>query len=186
VAAAAMKTWQKVAAGILGALVLLVVGVLAAAAMQPDSVTVTRSRTIAAPAVAIHPHLTDLRLWNAWNPWDRMDPSSQITYSDPPTGVGAWYEWHGDSTGSGRMTIRTIDGTSVGYDLAFVEPFESHADVRMSLREVSPTETEVTWSMDSDQTLMGKCFGLFMDMDAMLGGDFERGLGFLDEIVTGG
>lgn len=179
-----MKTWKKVVLGLLGALALVVLVTLVAAAMQPDTSTVTRSRAVAAPAEAVLPHLTDLRLWNAWNPWNRMDPTTEITYSDPATGVGAFYEWHGAQTGSGRMAIRSIESDVVSYDLGFVEPFESHADVRMSVRAISATESEVTWSMESQQTLMGKLFGMFVDMDAMLGADFDRGLGFLGENVA--
>ena len=37
-------------------------------------------------------------------------------------------------------------------------------------------QTSVKWTMDGDNTFMGKAFGLFMNMDKMVGGDFEKGL----------
>lgn len=39
--------------------------------------------------------------------------------------------------------------------------------------------TEVTWAMAGDSNFVAKVFGVFMNMDKAIGGDFERGLASL-------
>jgi hypothetical protein len=174
---------KKILLGVLVVVVVLVLGVVVAAMMQPDTYHVERSRTIDAPPSVVAPHLTDFRMWVEWNPWRELDPQMRLTYSDPASGEDAWYEWHGnDDVGSGKMTITDIDDDSVAYDLEFIEPFESKADTQITF-EPEGTGTHVVWSMDADNDFMGKVFCLFMNMDAMIGADFERGLENLDRVA---
>jgi carbon monoxide dehydrogenase subunit G len=44
-------------------------------------------------------------------------------------------------------------------------------------------QTLVTWSMDGDNGYIGKLMGLFMSMDKMIGGAFERGLVEIKTVV---
>lgn len=181
---AAMK--KKIALGVLAVLALGVAGVLVAAAMQPDSFQVERTREIAAPADAIRPKLTDLREWAEWNPWRELDPNQRTTFSDPSSGEGAWYEWEGnDDVGKGRMEITSITDRAVRYRLAFIEPFASESDVEIAL-EPQGERTRVVWTMSGDNDFVSRIFCVFMDMDAMIGGDFERGLEQLERAATAG
>jgi hypothetical protein len=101
---------KKIALGLLGALVALVVAVLVLGALQPDAYTVERSRVVAGTPERVAPYLTDLRQWITWNPRDELEPSSRREYSEPASGVGAWYTWEGEEVGSGRMEIMTPAG----------------------------------------------------------------------------
>lgn len=174
---------KKIVLGILALFAVVLVGILVAASTQPDVSHVERSRLIPASSAAIEPFVSDLRKGNTWNPWDAMEPNRQITYSDPSTGVGAWYTWSGVQTGKGKMAIRAIETDRVSYDLEFVEPFESKSDVTIAFRPEGQG-TRVTWSMDSNQNFTAKIFGVFMDMEAMIGKDFERGLESLERAVA--
>lgn len=177
---------KKIALGILGALLLAVAGLLIAAAMQPDSFRVERSREIPATAEQIRPQLTDLREWNEWNPWSDLDPNQTVTYSDPPSGEGAWYRWEGnDDVGKGRMEITSVSDGRVAYHLEFIEPFASESEVEMQL-EPQGERTRVVWIMSGDNDFVSKLFGVFMDMDEMIGNDFERGLERLEAAATAG
>ena len=40
--------------------------------------------------------------------------------------------------------------------------------------------TNVTWTMNGHNNFMAKAFSAFMDMDKMIGADFEKGLAGLD------
>ena len=171
---------KKIALGTLAALVALVVSVLVLAALQPDEYTVERSRLVAGSPERVAPYLTDLRQWITWNPWDELEPSSHKEYSDPSSGVGAWYTWEGEQLGSGRMEITSITPTEVRYALHFTAPMEDTAEVIMTLAPEGGG-TRVTWRMEGHNAFVGKLFGLFVDMDAMLGADFDRGLENLDE-----
>jgi hypothetical protein len=171
---------KKIGLGILAVLALAVVGVLVAAALQPTHYTVTRSRVVSATPEEIQPMLTDLRQWNTWNPWIEQEPTAHLEYSDPASGEGAWYTWEGEVLGAGRMDVEAVSPQEVRYSIAFTAPMESDAIIRIHM-EPEAQGTRVTWTMEGDNDFMGKLFGVFMDMDSMIGADFERGLANLDQ-----
>lgn len=163
---------------------LLVGGFVTYVATRPTDFHVERSRTIAASPEQLRPYFEDFEQWGTWNPWDALDPDMTKEFSDPPRGEGAWYTWNGnDDVGKGKMTITKVTPESVSYHLEFIEPFASEADTTIDF-ESSGDGTEVTWSMDGKNDFMGKLVGVFMDFDAMIGADFEKGLGNLDSLAT--
>lgn len=162
---------------ILIVIVLAVVGLLGYAATRPDSYRVERSTTIAAPPAVVFSHLEDFRLWTAWSPWEKLDPQMKRTYEGPEKGVGAAYAWEGNKdVGKGKMTITEAQPpASVSYKLEFIEPFASQAQTTFRLAPQG-NATSVTWEMAGNSNYMMKLFGIFMNMDKAIGGDFERGL----------
>lgn len=174
---------KKIGVGL--AALLVVLGIVVA--VQPSTYRVERKITINAGPEAVFAHLEDMKAWAAWSPWDKLDPNMQKTFEGPAKGVGASYTWSGnDDVGKGRMTITAATApTSVTYKLEFIEPFASVAETGFTL-SVSGSQTTVTWAMNGSNDFMGKAFGLVMDMDAMIGADFERGLGTLKGVVEGG
>ncbi len=99
------------------------------------------------------------------------------TYIGPQSGVGTKYEWEGKGqVGAGSMEITaSAPSSSIAIDLSFLKPFKAH-----NLTEFTfvPTAggTEVIWAMSVSLDLMMKVFHIFMDMDKVVGKDFERGL----------
>jgi len=175
---------RKIAFAILALLGITIVVVMAVAALQPDTYTVERSRTIAAPPEAITPLVTDLRAWNEWNPWSAIDPNAELEFSEPASGEGAWYSWKGnEDMGSGKMTIASVTTSRVAYDLEFIEPFESEADVAFAW-EPSGEGTAVTWSMEGHNDFGAKLAGLFVHFENAIGRDFEEGLANLEARAT--
>jgi uncharacterized protein YndB with AHSA1/START domain len=150
-------------------------------ASRPADFAVTRSSTIAAPAEVVYAQVIDFHEWAEWSPWDKMDPAMKREYSGAPTGVGARYMWKGnpDNVGTGSMTITDLKpAEAVGIDLEFNEPF---AAKNRTLFAFAPEAggTKVTWTMTGRNDFMGKAFSLVMDMDKMVGADFEKGLATL-------
>jgi uncharacterized protein YndB with AHSA1/START domain len=162
---------------ILIVIVLAVVGLLGYAATRPDTYRVERSTTIEAPPAVVFNQLEDFRLWTAWSPWEKLDPQMKRTYEGPEKGVGASYVWEGNKdVGKGKMTITEAQPpASVGYKLEFIEPFASQAQTTFRLAPQG-NATSVTWEMAGNSNYMMKLFGIFMNMDKAIGGDFERGL----------
>jgi hypothetical protein len=160
---------------------LVLAGIVAFAATRPDSYRVERQATIAAPVDVVYGQLADFRKWAAWSPWEKLDPNLKKSYQGTPGTVGASYAWQGnDKVGKGRMTIVDAHApNALGLRLEFIEPFAAVASTKFALASNAPSTTNVTWSMEGTNTLMGKVFGLFMNMDKTIGGDFERGLGGL-------
>ncbi|MDP2316573.1 MAG: SRPBCC family protein [Pseudomonadota bacterium] len=168
---------KNVILGIVGVVAVGALVFLGAAAMQPSALHVERSVLIAATPADVFPYANDFEQWQRWNPWRDMDPSQKETFSENKVGVGAWYTWEGnDEVGKGRMTIReSVQDQKVVEDLHFIEPFESKPVVTFTLA-AEGDKTKVTWGFDNEQDFKGKAFGMVMDMDAMLGADFQRGL----------
>lgn len=168
---------KKVILGILGAVVALAVIMAVVIAMQPADFTITRSAEINAPSDKIFELVNDFHKWDLWSPWAKLDPSMKTTYSGPDSGVGASYAWVGnDEVGEGRMTIKSNHPPKqIVIDLEFIAPFAAKNVTGFDFKGEG-TKTNVTWSMLGKKNFMTKAFCMVMDMDKMVGGDFEKGL----------
>jgi len=158
----------------LAAAVAILLGVVA---FQPGEFSITRTAVIEAPPAKVFPYVNDFSKWGAWSPWEKIDPAMKRTFEGPKAGVGAIYSWEGNKeVGSGKMTItESKTSETVKIKLEFFKPMEG----------VNPTEftfqpegkgTKVTWTMSGNNNFISKTFCLFMDMDKMVGGQFDTGL----------
>jgi len=160
----------------LAATVLLFVIIVA---LQPPTFHIERSTTIAAPPGNAFALVNDFHGWSQWSPWEKLDPAMKRTYEGPPTGVGAKYAWIGnDDVGEGRMTIEESSPAQIGIKLEFIKPFAATNRATFHFTPVA-AGTKVTWAMDGDKNFASKAFGLVMDMDKLIGADFEKGLASL-------
>lgn len=167
-----------------GLLVVAIVVVLGLAMRQPDVFAVQRTATIQAPPEKIYAVLEDLRRWQEWSPFER-DPGMKRTISDPGKGKGATYAWDGNSNvGAGRMEI--TDATppnKLVLKLDFIKPFAGSNVVEYTLVPKG-NATDVTWSMRGPRPFISKVISVFVDMDRMVGQDFEAGLAKLGTVAT--
>jgi uncharacterized protein YndB with AHSA1/START domain len=156
-------------------------------AMQPSEFRVARSATIAAPAADVFTQVNDFHNWDAWSPWAKIDPTMKQTYEGAPAGSGAIYSWVGDGkVGQGRMTlIDSRPSDLVKIRLEFLKPFKATNTAEFTFKP-DGNQTVVTWSMSGRNNFFFKAFGLFMNMDKMLGGDFEKGLANMKSVVEAG
>ncbi len=168
-------------------LLLLIAGALVYAATRPTTFSVERSTTINAPPQKIFAIIEDFKQWSAWSPWDKMDPDMKRTYSGSERGLGAIYAWEGNSdVGKGRMEIiEAVPNELVVERLKFLEPFESESTVTFTLT-AKGQQTEVKWAMSGENEFMAKLVGIFLDMDALVGKDFEAGLAKLKALAEQG
>ncbi len=153
-------------------------------ATRPPTFHVERSIAMAVPPDRVFPHVNDLHAWNAWSPWERIDPNLQRTFSGAPAGTGAAYAWVGNGdVGEGRMTItKSTPPSQIVIRLEFLKPFAATNTATFTFLPTS-TGTTLTWAMDGDKNFMAKALHMFMDMDKMVGGSFEQGLGALKTIA---
>jgi hypothetical protein len=167
---------------IVGVLVLILIAVVA---LQPSDFHIERTARMAAPPQAPFTQVSDFRNWEAWNPFSKADPSIKMTYSGAASGTGAKYAWVGNKdVGEGNMTItESRPDELVRIDLVFEKPFAAHNTAEFRFTPISSNETAVTWSMSGHNGFMGKAIGLVMNMDAMIGGQFEKGLADMKAIV---
>ena len=146
-------------------------------ALQPAHYRVERSATMNAPAPVVFSQVNDFHKWDAWSPWAKLDPNMKTSFEGAAAGNGAVYSWIGNSdAGEGRMTITDSKPSElVKIKLEFIKPFAQTALTNFSFKPQG-NQTAVTWTMEGENNFVGKAFCLFINMDKMVGGDFEKGL----------
>jgi len=168
------------------ALAAVVVVFVVIVAMQPSEFRVARKTTIAAPAPAVFAEVNDFQKWRAWSPYDKLDPAMKRTYAGAPAGTGASYSWVGNGhAGEGRATI--IDSRPndlIRIQLDFMKPLEGTAFAEFAFRPEGD-RTTVEWSLAGRNNFLAKAVHLFMNMDRMVGGQFEQGLAQLKSVAEG-
>lgn len=153
------------------------------AALRPAAFCVARSIPISAPPLAVFAHVNDLKRFQQWDPWSKMDPTTQHSYSGPIAGVGAAQSWTGKKTGVGKMTItESRPGELVRMRLEFFKPFAAINTVDFTFRREG-SQTVTTWSMTGENNLFFRIMGLFMSMEKMCGPQFEAGLADLKSLA---
>jgi hypothetical protein len=151
---------------------------------MPATFTVQRSLDIRAPVDKLFPQIADFHAWSAWSPWEKRDPAMNRRFSGAPSGVGAVYEWEGNrAVGKGRMeVIEAAAPSKIRIDLQFLKPFKAHNTAEFTL-DPRGENAVVTWTMYGPLTVMTRVMGLFMNMDKMIGKDFEAGLANLKALT---
>jgi hypothetical protein len=174
----------------LTAVALLALAAIAAlllyAARRPDRFRVTRTAVIKAPAARIFSLINDLQSFNTWSPYLRRDPRAQGHYSGPAGGVGAAYTWQGRKIGSGTMTITHSHApVKLVMTLDFVKPFKAQNTAEFSLQAEGDNLTIVSWALHGPAPYLSRLMATVIDMDRMIGKDFEAGLANLKSLTQG-
>jgi hypothetical protein len=166
------------------ALVVAIVGFVAVVASRPSTYRVERSITVAAPVDIPFGLVNDFHRWQLWSPWDALDPKMAKTFDGSFSGTGAIYSWSGnDQVGKGKMNILESKlHDSIRIQLEFIEPWASTNTTFFTFQPL-PEGIQVTWAMEGNNDFMGKAFSLFMDMDGMIGKDFEKGLASIKSLA---
>ena len=169
---------------ILLGLAAIIAAFLAIVAVQPANFRITRAVTITAPPETVFAQVNDFHKWEAWSPWAKIDPAMKTTYSGSATGAGSVYTWIGNNdVGEGKMAITASHPSEhIAIDLEFIKPFAAK-NVTELVFKPDGDKTNVTWSMTGKNNFMMKGFGLLMNMDKLVGDDFEKGLAQMKTVV---
>jgi uncharacterized protein YndB with AHSA1/START domain len=165
-------------------LAVAIAAVLILAATKPTTLRVQRSVSINAPPERIFSLISDFHHWVTWSPYEQKDPAMKRTYSGAERGRGAVYAWDGDkNVGSGRMEILDVSAPSkIVIKLDFFKPFEGHNTAEFTMLPQGDG-THVTWLMHGPANFMSRLIQVFMNLDNMIGKDFEAGLANLKTIT---
>ena len=145
---------------------------------------VERNIEINAPAEKVRPAISDLKQWGCWSPWLCMEPEARLSYWGNSGKVGHGHSWEGTLVGAGQLEISAINERTYDFDLTFLKPFKSTAQVQMVIEEANDNATNVTWKMDSSLPFF--MFFMVKTMKAMIGNDYMRGLNMMKEYVETG
>ena len=155
-------------------------------ALQPDEYRVERTVTIVAPAGEVFGNVNNLRKWEAWSPWAKLDPDAKVAFEGPEAGEGATMTWDGDdNVGAGKMAIvESEPDKAVDLAVTFTRPFEGGTNSDFSFTPKGD-ETDVTWTMHGTHTFMEKAFTVIFDGVGMMGNDIDKGLSQLKSVSEG-
>jgi len=153
-------------------------------ALQPDAYKVERSVTIAAPAAKVFENVNNLRKWEAWSPWAKLDPDAKVAFEGPEAGKGAAMSWDGDDkVGAGKMTIVESDpDKAVDIKVSFTRPFEGSTNSDFNFTPKGD-QTDVAWAMHGTHSFMEKAFCVVFDGIGMMGKDIDKGLSQLKSVA---
>lgn len=162
-------------------IVLAVVGFFVAAAILPTEYEVTRSVVINADSRIVTDHVKSLKNMQAWSPWADYDPNMTVTYDGVDGTVGSSSAWKGnEDVGAGMQEVTSISPERIELALTFTEPYADSCEVYFDFAEAEDG-VQVTWGIKGAMPFPMNAMGLFMNMDDMMGPDFEKGLGRLKE-----
>lgn len=166
------------------AVVALVAVVLILAATKPDTFRIQRTAAVRAGPDKIFPYINDFHKWRTWSPFEKLDSGMKKTYTGAAAGNGAIYEWEGNAkAGKGRMEIMESSPPGrIRIKLDFIKPFEGHNIAEFTLQP-SGDSTEITWAMHGPTSFAAKIMHVFINMDKMIGKNFEAGLANLKAIA---
>lgn len=169
---------------ILIVIALPVAGVLIFAATKPDVFRVERQTLIQAPPEKVFALVNDFKQWGPWSPWEKKDPAMKRSFGANSAGKGATYAWEGNKdVGQGSMEIvESVTPARIRLKLDFIQPFEAHNVVTFTL---TPQDkgTAINWAMEGPVPYFAKIIHVFINMDAMVGKDFEAGLANLKTLA---
>ena len=162
----------------------LVVLVLIYGISQPAGFSVVREADFDATPKKVFDQINDFHNWQAWSPWEKMDPNMQRSFSGEASGVGAKYAWVGNKkVGEGNMEITDSEAARrMQLDLHFVKPFQADNVTEFTLTPQGKG-THVKWEMRGRAPFIFRVMRMFFSMDKIVGTDFENGFANLRGVV---
>ena len=176
-----MRKKLLIALGILVGVIVVFLGIVA---LQPSDFRISRSTKVTASSEVVFSQVDDFHNWEGWSPWAKLDPAAKNTFEGPAAGKGAIFKWSGNSeVGEGQMTITDSQPSEkIVIKLEFKRPFEDTSTTEFTFKPEGD-QTVVIWNMFGKQNFMGKMVCMFMNMDKMVGGQFDQGLAKMKEIA---
>lgn len=169
---------------VIGVLLLLIIAfVLIAGIFVSKVYHLERDITINAPRDTVWNNVSSLRAMMKWSPWTDPDPNVQLTYEGEDGAIGSTFHWKGNKdVGSGNQTITSVDKpSSIKSHINFIEPFSGQADAYISLADVGGS-TKATWGLDIKYPYPMNVMQLFVNMDDMMGKQYNTGLSRLKKL----
>ncbi len=149
--------------GFLIVILCLALAFIVAVLIQPDRFIVTRSAIIDAPPEVVFRQINNLRNWESWSPWAKLDPGAAREFDGPAAGPGASFNWSGNNKiGAGRMSI--VDARPnqrVDIKLDMTKPIAASNDAMFTLTPVlAPVLADGASPATSGWEWVSKIFGL--------------------------
>lgn len=162
----------------------LVLLIILLAMIAPKSYEVNRSIEINKQVSEVFKYLSSLKNQDNWSPWVQKDPNMKKSFTGTDGEVGCISAWEGNKeVGSGEQEITAVVKDEViESQLRFLKPFKSTSDAYLKVAKAGKG-TKVTWGFTGKNKFPMSIMMLFMNMDKVVGKDFEQGLAKLKTLL---
>ncbi|HKK11266.1 MAG TPA: SRPBCC family protein [Flavobacteriaceae bacterium] len=158
--------------------VFLILGLIA-----PKRYEISRSIIVDQPISKVFDYLKYIKNQDDWSPWKKKDPNMKQSFEGTDGEVGFISKWEGNKVvGTGEQEItHIVENESIETELRFFKPWKSQSEAYLRVERVSDKETEIIWGFSGRNVFPFSVFMLFMNMDKVVGKDFEEGLNNLKQ-----
>ena len=151
---------------------------ISAAFMKKDF-AVEKEIVINQPKDSVFKFVKFLKNQDQFSVWAKMDSKMKNQFKGNDGEIGAINSWESDNenVGIGEQEIKNIkEGERIDFELRFKEPMEATNFAYMTTEALSPIQTKVTWGFTGNSPYPFNFMLAFMNMDEMVGKDFQQGL----------
>ncbi|NNL15538.1 MAG: SRPBCC family protein [Flavobacteriaceae bacterium] len=161
-------------------LLIILLGLIA-----PKNYEVSRTIVIERDLKDVFQYLKLVKNQDDWSPWKKKDPNMVQSSIGTDGEVGFISKWKGNKdVGEGEQEIINItENESIDSQLRFFKPWKSESIAHILVDTVDDDKTVVTWGFAGKNKFTMSIFMLFMNLDKMVGKDFEEGLASLKQIL---
>jgi len=176
-----MKILKKILIGIVGLIALILI----VAIFVKKDYSVEREIVIDKPQPEVFDYVKYLKNQDNFSVWAKRDPNMKKEYvgTDATPGFTSKWDSENDHVGKGEQEIKAIKGDTIFYELRFIKPFESTSPAYMIAQSASAAQTKVKWGFHGHMNYPMNIMLLCMDMNEMIGKDFQTGLENLKGIL---
>lgn len=144
-----------------------------------------KSVVINAPVEKVWVHINSIKAFDTWNPWNDKDPQLIKTHTGTPGQRGEKQCWESKKEEVGKGCITLAEANPATHtliaDMKFLTPYESEARETVTLVPEGGT-TKATWQFSSEIPYPFRILKLFMNLEEMVGPDYQKGLNRLKEL----
>jgi uncharacterized protein YndB with AHSA1/START domain len=138
------------------------------------------------PKGIVFDYLKVLKNQNKWSVWGSMDPDMKTSYTgtDGTEGFTSAWESNVKNVGAGEQEIlKIVEGERLDYEMRFLKPFKSTSWAYIKTTAINDNQTKVYWAFNGKMNYPANLMLVFMNMEKMIGNDFEKGLEKLKSIL---
>jgi Polyketide cyclase / dehydrase and lipid transport len=163
----------------------LIATLLIVAALMPKTFNVEKTIIIKQSIAEVMDKVGDLNYYSKWNPWQQADPTAKNNITGTPKIPGHKYAWEGKKVGVGSLTLLSMDGKHIHFELEFFKPWKSKAKDNWLFEPWGDgSETKVTWQNSGGLPWpMASLMGPMINKN--LNHQFEQGLNNLKKMCEG-
>lgn len=145
----------------------------------PANYSIQRTVSINAPIAEVFAKVSQIEQHEVWSPWKIQDSSVEFIYGDRKEGAGAFYQWQGERSGAGKLTIvEVVPPHYLKAEIDFQESGKGTSYWTFESRQNN--ETVVNWVFEGEAHGVIQRY-LSLIMDRLLGSAFEKALARLKE-----